>query len=875
MQNINRRKNKKGIGMVECIIAILLFSIVTSMALSVSSVAQRRSVDEAEHFKSSLTAYNVLACFQSADSIDNFDSLATQTGISCIGEVSDTIDGGSRYDEFTPTDTTATPFAFIRAHEDLHTVEFYNADGTKPLTRIEYATESAYQTARKSLETQNILDSQSIGTPIYEKSDLAEKNDISSITVGSDDFSFVIDLSKGSVTITATSVEKGKKTPHTKTYTATNFEKALFVQHHFLYLNQNSIGNHPKTYYDIQTVTNLYQPGSTETGNYMYFNVYDMLTGKPVRDATTGNYLVYRISLYYPKKVNNKLTQDIIWYDDYNDSVPFNVTKIESAWSSIAPSDTSFYPTSGYTTVVEANEQWFCFPKCIFDSWQNIGLSSPATSYVAPPTGNDGMPIRSTGEIYKYYDFTIKKKDGQFITPSNLNSVLYNKNDTLKFYNSSGRELFETKSTKGNNDAAISALAAADSCKFTESTVIPVSGGFSTYCCQNEGTQIKKVVFTDGGTSADSKITFHKDGKGYSYVYTAAHRAQYIADRDKIISESGTYKNMYDATLHYTAPSRTATVDHWKNNSTVKENLTTSTGTNKALFYSTYKYLLKTYYNYYLYTVNTSDTTTLSAVSEKSRTLDVSFTGTGAVTYEENISADATLSTATTVTGGSLSGSNTGSKTKGATSQPSADYSSSCTISNFSTWSNAAATCKTAFEKSTSKAVTVSETNHTKPSDFTPATWTLTSHDITIGNIHSADPTTFLPVIRKSDSSYDLVLRDKANANDVGTTVFSGKPDSIVFVNGPLSDADFTAAGSGVSDTYITRYYKYAYGRYGLIIEATYSRTLNDVNAEPRINIWDMKSEDIRDITALTDLTDTFRSAHMTTESQIIKYRKG
>ncbi len=341
---------KKGFSLVECVVAIAVITLVTSVAVGVYTSAQGSSSHQWGNYLATVMADDAVACFKNAEDLDQFE--ARSADLEELRKCGDRIVVGTDGDSAEDTVSYQT----IRAHEDGR-VEFYTQTPTgTPFATFTYDDLNKYKAdvhdRDNSLDKGGVFKGQKEPTKptefrlgndlsgktaaqILENVANEDKRNAVSIRYFQENGQWKQEIILGYEKYGGTTSSKTKET--TGTLPLSDLENYLLTEKNWILgfpdnaPNKSSIANTvgPDV---LEEKANGY---STNFYNdyYLYLYVYDISGSKPtlVTRESDGARLVIRITCHHEGNWSNGAYGDGIW--DKNDSVKIN--DIRSAY--VAP----------------------------------------------------------------------------------------------------------------------------------------------------------------------------------------------------------------------------------------------------------------------------------------------------------------------------------------------------------------------------------------------------------------------------------------------------------------------------------------------------------------------------------------------------------
>ncbi len=523
-------KSKNGFGLVECVIALLVFSIISGSVIGVFTTSRNQIKSQNDKYKIEITANNILSAFEGTTTFDGFSkALKDNLGIT-VGSGTDNFsqlvgtEGGGQYDFDINNVPVAVPFSKITVKKD-------------------YDEGKQYATFRNESDNGNLVafegtypDNKLVpveGFPEYNPSELYDEKEFKKITfTGSaipSDRNKDKDDAFYNYTITVTdSTIKMKYGDFEKEHDCSSFDKYLFDNSYYLKY-QSSTG--------YVFILHPYWEG--------YFQVYDAKTNQPVKDKD-GNYLYYLIENEDASIVgittclntlNNLATESTM--STFEDSHYFNLShctiKYKAATSFSEESNRNKYTELKDKDGKNFSGKWYFYPWLVYQL-------------------KDKFEPQCRCEIN--HEYTLKdeyKQEGKsslyYALASEKNMLIFNPDDELIFAYS------------GNTSSALKQLK--NNCNFGVDGNCNTKGTYQATDVdepviydkwyQKGAVPVKKLknVKFEGSSNALSKITFYDiDDKAYlSFKYD--NYGDFVSDRNSIIGTDGVYSNNYNFTKTY------------------------------------------------------------------------------------------------------------------------------------------------------------------------------------------------------------------------------------------------------------------------------------------------------------------------------------
>ena len=838
MMAFNRTKNKKGFSLMECVVALLLFSVITGAVLTVFSSSRNQMRRQNDKYKTELMAGNILSAYEGCNTTESFEKRMQTLGINLAktNTFSKTIgtEGTGQYSFDSGNIPVAIPFSKITVKND--TATFRNEDDTADIVGFggEYPDNKLLNDEVRSWEWGNYFDEAKKREPT--EMTLSGKAYYHGLLSGSQTYDFTYKINEESVLLKMGSMSGYISKP------ASSFDKYLLENKYYL-----------KCGYAVQ------QSGFILKTNHYRFQVYN-IDNTPVQ--VNGNNLYYCISI---SGVTAALTcnanmQSVVGGSDDADASYFDFDNctIKYYTGKSCPSYSSF-STELKNGKSSFSGKWYFMPWFVHENEGNI--EPDCDKYV------DG---------FDYYEYTPKEN----VTSNIYYALTSLEKNAMLLFNSDGELIFPYD---GDTSAPVANLQV--TCGFGN------DGKRNTQALYNEMVfdkwykrgevplwNVTKVRFIDNA-SGISRIVFYgkpEDGATESeyitFNYSSEDHDKFIDDRAAVLNFNGNFSKWYNYEKTYSA-NELKTVDdpalleEYKTSdklkeitfgkSTEKENLvyyTVSRSTRASQGKYTYTY------TYYSYEVTVTKDVKLTGYKENSRTLVAKRNG-EALTCNESINDAATVETTYTYSIKQTASNKTTTLKDRSTSEPKnppdavkggtkvtslSNYKSSTTILN--NYKKG----KPTTSQQTVNGIVGGSTYNELPENINWK-WKVISEPIEAALHTSAELTSFIG----NEGAYDVQVGENV--------VFSGLPSDFVIAANGVSvtegDSTYDIIGAEMADIDATTYFiTWKSGDISLISVVTYSNytktfTVDGVeqSQEPKIMIWSMPTEklptDIKTIT--------------------------
>ena len=622
----NRMKHKKGFSLAECIVALLLFSVVTVSVLSVFTASRNQIKKQNDQYKIEMMASNLLAAYEGSNTSGSFKNRLNGLGLelSSSDAFNTTIgtEGTGQYSFDTQNVPIAVPFSKIVVKDGSATFRNENDSGdmvsfvgTYPDNKLPNGDGWAYSTyfneAKKRQPTEMILTGKAYPA------------------VALTSYDFTLTVNESTVSMVLGSMADPISKP------ACDFDQYLLANGYYL-----------KADYKIETSGTL---GSTY--NYR-FQLYNAADNTPAKVGGKNLYYCISISAISALATNNADMQKVVAGTNNGEGFYFNLSNctIKYYTGDSCPSYSSF-KTELKNGDKKFSGNWYFLPWFVY---KNDGNIVPTCDKFTP--GLD------------YYEYTAKSG-----VASNLYYALNTaKNTEMLLFNSDGSLIFPYKA-----DSADPLRNLVSNCGFG------IDGKRNTLAIY-EGTtydkwfkrgavplwNVTKARFTDGGGSAVSKIVFYGVPEGSSteseyitFLYSPDKYSDFVNDRNSILDFGSVDSKWYNYEKNFTAKSLKNISDDsglapYKEMDAIKAKNLGATSTEKTLLYyaisrkdlgSVIKHNYQHTYTYYSYKITSSKSIQLTNYKEDAHTLKIVKSG-DAVTCTETISDSATVKTVYTYT---------------------------------------------------------------------------------------------------------------------------------------------------------------------------------------------------------------------------------
>ena len=822
-------KNKNGFSLMECVIALLLFSIIVASVLTMFSSSRNQIKRQNDQYKVELMASNILAAYEGSNTSTSFSNRLGNLGLelNTSGTYNRTIgsEGHGQYSFDAQNIPVAIPFSKIVVKDG--EAVFKNESGNSDLVSFE-----------GTYPDNKLQSNEDYGWNPSELYDEEEITALESITLTgtarplisfkpNSHFEYTITMTESKVKMTYGDFSEEQE--------SSSFDRYLLKNAYFL----KCVGGYSPSLLNI-----------TDSG-YYYFQVYDAITKNAVK--VDGKNLYYYIHYNMPYFTCSAQLATLADDDNVAGSYYFDLSgcTIKYLVSSSLQENADAYTELTDEDGNAFNEgKWYFFPWLAFRKIE------------------DFTPICSNYEIDCVYH--------EYRTKTNLMSNIYyvldsSRNSELLMFNSDKELIFPIHSdySKTPLQNLIS------NCGFGingKRNTQGVYNGMTYDKWYKKGAvplwQVTKVKFTDGGESNSSKIVFYgkaADAEAESdyitFNYSKEDYDKFKEDRKTITDYSGEYADLYNYTKTYTTTvndiTDESTINEWESVGSIAsklgEKFYKDTKTKTIAFYT----LSSSKYKYYTYTA------TLSPHNEISK-LDIEKNV--AVTHNGTEFSFSGMETATASFDKVYQASSVAYKTKstsGTRTKPSADVLQS--VSDYSKYTNLTSSgkAKALEDAKASIDLCVSAANGTASDSKsmstvgynidTVADWACT--EPTEADLHTvAELSSFI----KNDDSFEVQIAER--------TAFIAHPSDFSITAGDIStdnsDCIYDVIGGESADIRSETYcITWNAGDTSLVSIVTYSNYTKEFevdgeiqNQEPKIAIWSMPKDKVpSDIKTVTD----------------------
>lgn len=630
------RRNKKGFTLVECVVALLLFSIVSVSVLAIFRTSQSQIAIQSDKFRFDLYANNIMTAFQGSDTWETFQSVlkrdlkinigATDTEETTVPVGTGGTEGGG-YGFDTNNVPVAVPFSRVTVQNGV--ASFENEEGTKLVSfEGDYPNDKLQPNEAYGWDPADVYYAPELcyNGSIKLMGSITTSKDSEGESGGSGTFTWECDGTHVLFSLTMPLV--GTKDVMVD---ACDLDRFLWKKGWYL-----------------DNVSRFYSVGFINTTDYYYFIVRDSATNQPVKNAE-GQCLYYQIAsttnnleiLNYRATTTDFLTADAEkFYMDLGDTA-----KITYAFGE----EGSVPASRNFTNVVTDDngntfkDKWYYYQWIIAKGRGLLGIGSYSLNH---PLGQD------TYSSYTEY----RPKDG-------VKSEIYYAlaaTRTLQLYNSDDVLLYPFD---GTTTDSLEMLHRESGCNFRDKTRWLTTDKVYDRWYQKgfmPAKEVDEVRFIDNfGTGQPSEISFYSKGEVYArFFYPDSLYEAYQADRDTILALEGTYAPKYNYKKTYSYPlkhlTNAADLAPYKTLDVIKNKIEAgSTGSATLTYYTvdkdrtrngSGKYTYTYTFEYHTYTVTLTKTSDLTDYNETSHLLTVNHKN-GQNTYTETGSATATITT--------------------------------------------------------------------------------------------------------------------------------------------------------------------------------------------------------------------------------------
>lgn len=925
---MKKRNNKKGFSLIECIVALLLFSLITGAVIGIFASSTSQIKQQSDRYKTNIVADNIMAAFESSDAdygegeenkitnidflsilddelhIIDSDSISPDVDVQQVipsGEVIET-EGGEGNFSF-DVNNVPVPISFKKIVVDNSTAIFYDNDdkemvsfeGTYPNNRLVDSDDFAYS------------DCYTESAPRYYSGSMTLTGRLNLEGIGEVNYTYTINYD-GSSVLSCDPQNNRYYSKRSGTKNSSEFDN---------YLLRNG--------YYLKCIYRKYEPSFGTTYDTFWFQVFHAsddpaINNTPVR-RDDGKCLYYRIKVatnddhgYYTNGLYVNMDNDTVKMFMYFNNIRKTGNKKGSIYYGYADEGTSYnkiafndylYDETGK----EFSGNWYYYP------W-----------LVANTNVDDGVPdisvsCSAAAPVIRSYEYTPKdaKIDFSYVLDSP-------DHDEMLVFNSEGDLIFPYK---GSTTSALEKLKA-NPCQFGKGekkernaralyTVGTTEKLYDKWYKQGSTPcyRISKVEFNDNPGGIPEIVFYGRtkdDATPREYItFTYADRGQYERDRDSIIKFDGGYSNCYNFSKTYNAKSPLkASLTEYAGLDEIKSQLYEEK-TEIPLIYFTAKrsgsrnnYTFT--YEYYEYKITVNRSKTLSGYDEDHHTLKKERNGDtisctedykAKATFTEDCKCTIDLIKHETITEKKKTGTDwhnyVPDKLKSlepvdsfyeyngltALSGYKYDYRDSDWVKNNYINTNGIATGKTYPTKDI-----VFTTDCEVPSDSElNEKWTYAPEYDSPYLIYSGHADKDLYSLNKTDSGYEVIV---GTTDDTHTTIFTANTgdykmpslESGTYVTDAACIYDVSGGTESVDANvlYVTYYITHTEGDISLVAAVTYSnytKTLDTGGNDPKITIWTMPTSVFNELSTSENGVKSIVGNDDYAQYQYRTYRKG
>lgn len=862
MKLLHNIKNKKGFGLVECVVALLLFAIVTGSVLTIFSVSRSQIKRQNDQYKIDLMAENILSVYEASNFSDSFKKRMGGLGLTLSGSdsYSQTIGtaGTAQYAFDTQNVPVGVPFSKIVVKDGSAIFRNSADDGDLVGFEGDYPNNKLQDKADYNWKWNSLFNETKKRVP--SRMTLSGKA-YPALAVMSYDYSIIID--EENVSMKLGSMENYISEP------ACDFDKYLLKNKYYL-----------KCDYKIET-SKAGWPIALPTTYHYRFQVYDSGNNAVKVD---GQNLYYCVSVPIANVTISCATDmgKVISGENDNSFYYFNLDNctIKYYTGSSCPSYSNF-KNELTDNGTKFTGKWCFLPWFVYKNDGNI--PAKCDKFVAG---------------YDYYEYTPKTEVANNIYYA-LNTT---KNTEILLFNSDGALLFPYGADSTN---PLSNLI--DNCDYG------VDGKRNTRAVYNGDTydkwykrgavplwDVTKVKFVDGGKNGTSRIIFYgkaqtdkTDSEYISFNYAKENHSGFENDRDTILKFDGNFSHFYNFSKTYNAKSLknvtdTSGLEKYKTYDKLKNiQFGTSSSEETVLYYAVtgprdlgrkanprYEHT----FTYYSYKITTTKKVELASYKENSHTLEIKRNGDD-ITCTETITDSASVKTTYTYAITATAQNKTVTSKDNSKSTPTAvpneivngtkvdslqkshkegfiiketvidwDYTDKDWV-----FENVIKPNKPTTSEDTKTGIVSGSSYNEIPADL-DANWTLAATP-TDADLHTQ--ATLTSLIR-TNNSFDVQIGENI--------VLTAFPTDFIITAGGVSagttDCTYDVVGGEQADIKAETYYiTWTSGDVSLVCVATYSNYTREfevdgvkMKREPKITVWSMpKSEKPSDIKTITD----------------------
>lgn len=643
-------RSKKGFTLVECVVALALFAVITASVMTVFATSRNQIQKNNDQYKIDLTANNILAAYEGSNTSGSFKKRLNSIGLelSNPGTFNKTIgtEGTGQYSFDSQNIPVAQEFGKITVKDGAAT--FYAKDGSAMVSFKDTYTDNKLQgEAWKDYFNQSDVK--------YADGVMNIEGKVNIYLVGECDYTYTVNYN-GKTTLNI-------KPKESIIYSETSVEKPASEFENYLVKNG----------YYLKCIYRDYSPSLLTSYDYFYFQVFNAKDNTPVKDGK-NQCLYYCVTVATNDEFKNYSgNYSSIDNDSPNAYIDFdNLTggyKKGNVKYGYAAEGTSYQKISFSNTLKNESGnnfkgKWYFFPWLVANTDETTSLIFKSGEPNITFNSNDYKPIQS------YYEYTAKVPE-----KSNIYYVLNSTEINECFvYNSNNDVIFTYEK---NSEEALKHLV--DNCGFG---IDDTSTGKKKRNTQaliedkvydkwfHQGSvpllNVTRVKFTDGGASGTSKIVFYGKDEGartdseyITFTYKKENYENFKADRDSVLNFTGDYSEFYNYSKTYNAK----TLKNITNASELAPYKDKISGVTfgemtepiPIVYYTVSNSIIKSggkythTYTYYSYEITATSKVELTSYKENSHTLEISKDG-DTITCTESLSDSATVKKAYTYT---------------------------------------------------------------------------------------------------------------------------------------------------------------------------------------------------------------------------------
>ena len=656
--------NKKGVGLVECLVALLLFSIITASVLTAFTSSGNQIKTQNDKHKLEIMASNILADFEGSKDYASFSNKFNVLGINTNavyddGGVSETLgtsgDSAGSYGFDMENIPVTVPFKriLIKKGEDGQYAIFKGENGEEYASfKGVYANNELQPNANFNEYKPNELYDKKRAVTVSGQSKIYQ-NQVSNRPT--DFYSYTWTVNEDDVSFTYTAPGGVSKTA---TANSCSFDKYLLKKGYYL--------KPIKKDYDLSIGT---------TYDYFYFQVMNAFDGTPVKNES-GKCLYYKLAVAsladignYDTSVNNFInngttTNTYVDFDKINYIheegwiVKTKYGEIDFCFANdnTVPGDSAFK-----NNILKDDSGDYFTGKWYFYPWMVSNIAKSGISEGSISNINSNYNIISQTDLYNEY-----------VTKEGIKSDIYYsfvRDNKMLFFNSDAKLIF---AYEGETEKPLKDLK--DNYSFGNySSGVYFDVVYDKWYKKGAVAkkEVKTVKFVDNPTGI-SKIEFYdKNNSPYiTFNYSAAKYEDYKNDKNSILTLNGNYSEKYKYTVAYTNTKSnlditdSTVLDGWKNVGGIRNKLNeTFSNTKKTICRYAIMDTLATikYCNYYKYDVTLKSANEIKNITSLETNLQIKRNGIN-LEFSGTQKATAGINKVSSVNNIKLNGSNTESR---------------------------------------------------------------------------------------------------------------------------------------------------------------------------------------------------------------------